>query len=177
MTWVNLSTAFAYGTKLTSTQMQNLRDNIAAAFNKDGGAPVLANNYVVEAMINALAVTGAKIGAGAVTEPKLGAGAVTKDKLAAGTDERDWVLARTAGAVAGSVGTYAMLASTTSYDIGDTAAGSSLKYAGLSGTAYSTSTQVVYDGSTLPTGTWRCMGRCQLLAGNDYVVSLWLRIS
>jgi len=50
MTWVNLSSAFGYGTKLTSVQMQQLRDNIAAAFNKDSGAPVLKNGYVVEAM-------------------------------------------------------------------------------------------------------------------------------
>ena len=51
MAWVNLSGAFGYGTILTSTQMQNLRDNIAAAFAKDGGAPVLANDYVLQAMI------------------------------------------------------------------------------------------------------------------------------
>jgi hypothetical protein len=51
MTWVNLGAAFAFGTKLTSTQQQNLRDNIAAAFAKDGGAPQLAALYVVQAMI------------------------------------------------------------------------------------------------------------------------------
>jgi hypothetical protein len=28
MTWVDLSAAFAYGSQLTSTQMQNLRDNV-----------------------------------------------------------------------------------------------------------------------------------------------------
>lgn len=51
MTWVDLSGAFSYGTKLTSTQMQNLRDNITAAFNKDSGAPTLANDYIVNAMM------------------------------------------------------------------------------------------------------------------------------
>lgn len=53
MTWVDLSSAFSFGSKLTSTQMQNLRDNIQAAFNKDSGAPVLANGYIVEAMYGA----------------------------------------------------------------------------------------------------------------------------
>ncbi len=52
MAWVDLSAAFAYGTILTSTQMQNLRDNIAAAFAKDGGAPVLANDYIVLGMMS-----------------------------------------------------------------------------------------------------------------------------
>jgi hypothetical protein len=39
MTWVDLSAVFQYGTKLTSTQMQNLRDNITALANGDSGAP------------------------------------------------------------------------------------------------------------------------------------------
>ena len=39
MTWVDLSAAFGYGTKLTSTQMQNLRDNIAALAAGDSGHP------------------------------------------------------------------------------------------------------------------------------------------
>ena len=43
MAWVDLSAAFAYGTKLTSTQQQQLRDNITAAFNGDSGAPPLKN--------------------------------------------------------------------------------------------------------------------------------------
>ena len=41
MTWTDLSGAFGYGSVLTSTQMQNLRDNIAAAFAGDAGAPQL----------------------------------------------------------------------------------------------------------------------------------------
>ena len=39
MAWVDLSGAFGYGTKLTSTQMQNLRDNLTALANGDGGSP------------------------------------------------------------------------------------------------------------------------------------------
>jgi hypothetical protein len=39
MAWTDLSGAFGYGTKLTSQQMQQLRDNIAAMANGDSGAP------------------------------------------------------------------------------------------------------------------------------------------
>jgi hypothetical protein len=39
MAWTDLSGAFGYGTKLTSAQMQNLRDNITALANGDAGAP------------------------------------------------------------------------------------------------------------------------------------------
>jgi len=39
MAWVDLSTAFGYGTVLTSAQMQNLWDNITALANGDSGAP------------------------------------------------------------------------------------------------------------------------------------------
>jgi len=82
MAWVNLNAAFGYGTKLTSTQMQNLRDNIAAAFAKDSGAPVLANGYIAEAMFATGAVTADKIGTGAVTAAKIGTSAVTETKIA-----------------------------------------------------------------------------------------------
>jgi hypothetical protein len=42
MAWVNLSAAFGYGTILTSTQMQNLRDNLTALANGDSGAPLIS---------------------------------------------------------------------------------------------------------------------------------------
>lgn len=48
-----------------------LRDNVPAAFEKAVGAPVLANDYVVEAMISALAVTNVKLSASAVTWGKI----------------------------------------------------------------------------------------------------------
>jgi hypothetical protein len=41
MPWVDLSSAFSYGSKLTSAQMQNLRDNLPALANGDSGAPEL----------------------------------------------------------------------------------------------------------------------------------------
>ena len=49
--WTDLSAAFGYGTKLTSAQMQQLRDNIQAAFEKASGAPELAASYVKQAML------------------------------------------------------------------------------------------------------------------------------
>lgn len=66
MTWVNLSGAFGYGTKLTSTQQQNLRDNIAAMAAGDSGAP-----SIVEAALGSGAVVEAKLGASAVAQAKL----------------------------------------------------------------------------------------------------------
>jgi len=57
MTWVDQSSAFGYGSVLTSTQMQNLRDNLAAFAAGDSGAPqitsqgVLASNIVGQAQI------------------------------------------------------------------------------------------------------------------------------
>jgi hypothetical protein len=50
MAWTDLAAAFAYGSKLTSAQMQNLRDNITALANGDAGAPdilwaAMENNY------------------------------------------------------------------------------------------------------------------------------------
>jgi hypothetical protein len=46
MTWTDLSGAFGYGTKLTSAQMQNLRDNVTALANGDSGAPRIQNEAI-----------------------------------------------------------------------------------------------------------------------------------
>ena len=86
MTWVDLSTAFQYGTKLTSSNQQQLRDNIAAAFGKDAGAPQLATDYIVTSMITDLNVTEAKLAAAVYGQDKVKTstgGAATN--LAAGT--------------------------------------------------------------------------------------------
>jgi hypothetical protein len=61
MAYVDQSSAFGFGTKLTSTQMQNLRDNLDAAFAKDSGAPVLANDYIVADMVGSGQITNVKI--------------------------------------------------------------------------------------------------------------------
>lgn len=48
MAYVDQSSAFGYGTQLTSTQMQNLRDNLAAAFAQDSGAPEFTGTAVID---------------------------------------------------------------------------------------------------------------------------------
>jgi len=78
------------------------------------------------------------------------------------------VLSATAGATAGSVGTYAMLRNeATTKNPGDTLAGGSLRYSSAAGNIVET---------TVP-GTWRCMGYA-LGSSEDSSreVSMWLRI-
>lgn len=79
--WTDLSAAFAYGTKLTSTQMQQLRDNIAAAFEKAAGAPVLANDYVVTAMVGADQLDSQHYAAGSIDQEHIAANAVGQSQL------------------------------------------------------------------------------------------------
>lgn len=81
MTWVDLSSAFAYGTKLTSTQMQQLRDNLTAMANGDSGAPQVQTAGIADD-----AVTTAKIDDGAVTQAKLSA-SVGQGELKTSTGE------------------------------------------------------------------------------------------
>jgi hypothetical protein len=80
----------------------------------------------------------------------------------------------TAGASVGSVGTYAYLGlgSYGTYNPGDTASGSSLRYTGGGGG----------PSGAAPTGTWRCMGLCSYVSDgaggySTFAPSLWLRIS
>ena len=51
MSWTDLSGAFGYGTKLTSAQMQNLRDNITALANGDSGAPKVQTAAIANAAV------------------------------------------------------------------------------------------------------------------------------
>jgi len=71
MTWTDLSAAFGYGTKLTSANMQQLRDNVSAVPNKDSGAPQLATDYIQTAMIEDLQVTEAKLAASVYGQSKV----------------------------------------------------------------------------------------------------------
>ena len=77
-----------------------------------------------------------------------------------------------AGHSAGAVGSYAFLraaSGTSSYNPGDTLAGSSLDYASADGGVTST---------TSPAGTWRCMGRGGYNSSAGIQIgTLWLRIS
>ena len=113
----------------------------------------------------------------AIAEGAAGAPKVLAAGVATGNNERDWVLARTAGAAVGAVGTYAFLTRpnetgpNAGVGPGGTLAGSSLRYSS--------------DGSTqngTPAGTWRCMGNMQAFFDGELFVTafratLWLRIS
>lgn len=99
------------------------------------------------------------------------------------TPGRDWVLARTAAASVGTVGTYAMLLSTTNETnntilaAGSTKAGSTLRYANA---ASLNTAGVITDVSGTPAGTWRLMGAITDTDGtSNYAnaASLWLRIT
>src|SRR5690554_152462 len=95
-------------------------------------------------------------------------GTLGAEKFQTGTAERDWVLARTATASVGAVGTYSFLISLAGQvnptGSGDTRPGSDLSYS---------NTAAVSDGS--PSGTWRNMGGTVGGSGNS--ATLWLRIS
>jgi hypothetical protein len=141
------------GKPLTTSLVTRIRDNPIAIANGDTGAPKVQTAAIQD---------------NAVTNPKIAAGAVNSAKLATGTTERDWVLARTAGATIGVVGSYAIcsLSGGGTLASGATVAGSSLRYA-----------TVITSGAsgdpTLP-GTWRNMGKN--LASTDNK-NLFLRIS
>jgi hypothetical protein len=144
----------------TSPTAFALYENLFAFTEKATGAPVLANNYVVTAMI----------ADSQVTTPKIAAANVTSSRLATGTDERDWVLARIAALTFGAVGALAFAASSgvPSANPGDTVAGSTLNAANAAGSS----------GGSAFSGTWRCLG---LSNGggtpNDTTTTLWLRVS
>jgi hypothetical protein len=123
-----------------------------------------------------------------VTTVKISNLAVTSAKLATGNNERDWVLARTAAAAVGAVGTYAELWDSTTgatRNQGTTLAGSSLRYAN----AYAVNSPGLHSGArnSSPSGTWMLMGAVGYWnAGSSYNTdtgstvlrtSLWLRIS
>jgi hypothetical protein len=124
-------------------------------------------------------VIAAKIAAGAVTETKIADTAVTTNKLATGERMNTTnVLAATAGAEVGAVGTYAFLYRPTNGGVaaGTTLAGSGLRYAGLSWAAICASVPLVQQSfvATTPAGTWRAMGG---IAPNSHTSTLYLRIS
>ena len=95
---------------------------------------------------------------------------------------RDWVLARTAAAGVGAVGTYAFLASsnTTQVSPGSTKAGSNLFYAGVFSSSTNFFGNVEGTGISSPAvaGTWRCMGfDDSTFSPARRGATLWLRIS
>ena len=113
---------------------------------------------------------------GASGAPRL-ADAALGPAASATTAGRDWVLARTALADVGAVGTYAFLrtAITAHVAAGATRAGSALSYAGVN---ESDNTIPFVGSSGTPSGTWRCMGYLYYpgLSGS-YGTTIWLRIA
>jgi hypothetical protein len=100
----------------------------------------------------------------------------------------DQVLTATAGASVGAVGTYAFLgeATATATAVGNTRAGSALRYAGIFHSAsWNTATDLAisgYGSTSTPAGTWRSMGNSNMPSFPGYGVfrypaTLWLRIS
>jgi len=89
------------------------------------------------------------------------------------------VLAATAGAAAGDVGTYmfAYPNNTTNYATGANIAGSLLLPAGsftYDATSGNASSQTL---GSAQVGTWRCMGNRVFAGSGQHTVTLWLRIS
>ena len=112
---------------------------------------------------------------GAAGAPRL-ADAALGPAASATVAGRDWVLARTALADVGAVGTYAlMMRAEFSAAPGATAAGSSLRYSGTEFT-YSGYVTLVSSAAT-PAGTWRCMGNSSVGIPGDRCLTLWLRIA
>lgn len=125
-TWTNIGDTFLEpGKPVRSVDGLALRDNPIAISEGATGAPRIVN--------------------AAVTDGTLGA-----EKFQTGTTERDWVLARSAAASVGAVGTLALLKNQSNPAVtpGSTVAGSSLVYASAAGS----------DNATSPAGTWRAMG-------------------
>lgn len=141
----------------TSPTAFALYDNLFAFAEKAAGAPVLANSYVVAAMMASNSV-----GTAAIINAN-----VTAAKLASGTNETDWVAGRNAGVAASAVGSYMFARFSAAATFGSTVAGSNLTPVNANGTV---------AGSSAQSGTWRCMGVTS--TDNDEQLStLWLRIA
>jgi len=69
MAWTSLT--FSFGSTLTSAKMTQLYDNFQALADKASGAPTLANDYIVNAMVNTDAVNQDSIAASAVGQGEL----------------------------------------------------------------------------------------------------------
>jgi hypothetical protein len=149
MAWTNIDNALvSVGALPFATTIQALRDNPIAIANGDAGAPKVQNAGLATINAAILATDAAMV---------------------------NFVLARTAGASVGAVGTYATLRINPdgSTNEGGTRAGSDLRYSDGSGSLL---------GGT-PSGTWMAMGRASTATiGFDppvttFRATTWLRIA
>ena len=142
MAWTNIGDTFLEpGKPVRSADLIALRDNPIAVAAGAAGAPGVASTALIDYPWGS-------------------------EDFQTGTPERDWVLARTAGAGAGAVGTYAMAWAFGIQNFGSTVAGSSLYPSNADNSSF---------GSALP-GSWRCMGVSPNTSGAGRVTA-WLRIS
>ena len=147
-----------------------------------GGLP--SGTTVTALRDNPVAIAQGAAGAPRVQTAAIQNGAVNASKLATGNSERDWVLARTAGASAGAVGTYAFLGGALgeNSNFGQTRAGSQLNPVGIVGLNTFLQNGFVSAGTSFRaqsvslSGTWRCMGIAFGGSGASGA-SLWIRIS
>lgn len=109
-TWTTVSsTVLEVGKPIRSIDITAIKENITAVMEKAAGAPVLANDYIVAAMINGLAVTTGKLDNTAVTQGKIASAAVGQAQLKTTTaSASNGVGTGDAATLALTGGTYAM---------------------------------------------------------------------
>ena len=170
------------------TSLSGLTTPLSIAQGGTGAASLTAGTYLKGNGTSAVATQSGlpahDITSGTVGTARLGSGTASGSTFLRG--DQTWatlttsqVLAATADASAGAVGTYAFMkhqSSGTSVENGNTVAGSSLRFTGVS--SGTTGSGSFIDGSnqssTTPSGTWRQMGFNE---SRLHAVSLYLRIS
>jgi hypothetical protein len=166
--WTSIADAtLEPGKPIRAIDARALRDNPIAIAEGASGAPKIETAGITDAN---------------VTTAKLEAG----ERMTTAN-----VTGATAGASAGAVGTYALLATinnNASVTFGSTLAGSSLQPVGVRGSTSISSTfveeQINRSSTQFPalpqSGTWRCMGFKNVRVTNNSLqreLTLWLRIS
>ena len=120
----------------TTTLFTRLRDNPIAITEKASGAPVLANDYITNAMIATNAVNADSIAANAVGTSEIASGVVTSEYGG--------------GLSSGGVGCICVSQPTTSVNDGATISG-----ANLSRRYWATQDTTLSDAAVSSSGTWR----------------------
>lgn len=153
--WTSIpDTTFEPGAPAKGRDMRFLRDNPIAIAEGASGAPRIVN-------------------------AALASGTLGAEKFQTGTVERDWVLARTAAAGSGAVGTYSWLATAStnqgSASPGTTFSGSALLRAEINVISGGSTGEIGLETGGQVAGTWRLM--TEFGGGTLRRASLFLRIS
>jgi hypothetical protein len=157
-TWTNVpNSVLEPGDPIRSVDIIAIKENIIALSEGASGAPKILTTAINDA-------------------------AVTTEKLAIGERMTTTnVLAKTADASVGNVGTYAWLGqsanSTTQLNLGTTHAGSGLRYMGTWAQGSVGNTTALPDFISTPSGTWRVMGESNYTVSTRAKQCLFLRIS